>query len=87
MAELTSFVVLLAFAAVNASAIRLFGMIAAASWARRIVLGIALPGVALVASLGLAANTGLRAAVFGLALLGMGTLVDQIRSYVARKAK
>jgi basic amino acid/polyamine antiporter, APA family len=87
IAEFTNFVILIAFAGVNASAIRLSSRVTTNSRFRNTVLDSILPGLGVIFSLWLAANTGWRAAVFGLLLLGVGLLVRRIMMYFRQKAR
>lgn len=74
VAEFTNFAVLLAFAGVNASAIKILKRETSGGRLRHATMDIALPALGGIASLWLAANTGWRAALLGLALLVAGVL-------------
>jgi len=78
VADMTNFAVLLAFAAVNASALKLFYREDANRPVKRIALNICLPASGSVVSLLLAATTGWRAALLGAGLLAVGLVVARI---------
>ncbi|MBI2868562.1 MAG: amino acid permease, partial [Chloroflexi bacterium] len=75
VAEFTNFSVLLAFAGVNASVIKLFPRAAGDSRLRHIGLNRFLPGAGILVSLWLAVNTGWQAAVMGGSVLAAGVVV------------
>ncbi len=87
VAEFTNFATLLAFAGVNASALRLFGRQTSDSRFRHVTLNILLPVLGIVASLLLASNTGWRAAVFGAILLSIGVLVYIVMGLISRRKR
>jgi APA family basic amino acid/polyamine antiporter len=75
VANFTNFAVLLAFAGVNAAALKLFARNTGVSRVRRVLLNITLPVLGIGSSLWLAVSAGWRAAVFGGGLLVVGILV------------
>lgn len=85
VAEFTNFATLLAFAAVNASALRLFGNEVLHSRYKHILLNIVLPVSGFIVSLFLAANTGWRAALFGTLLLCAGVVVYLVMGAISRR--
>jgi APA family basic amino acid/polyamine antiporter len=72
VAEFTNFVTLLAFAGVNASAIRIFARNKSDGRPKHVLGDIVLPTFGLLTSLWLAVSTGWRAALFGAILLAAG---------------
>lgn len=87
IAEFTNFVTLLAFAGVNASAIKLFGKKSSGNRLKQSLMGIILPGLGVITSLWLAANAGWLAALLGTVLLVAGTLVYWGIEIVSAKKK
>lgn len=87
VADLTNFVTLLAFAAVNVSAIKLFRQNTADSRFKRVAFDTVLPFAGLVVSLALTLNTGLTAMVFGGLLLGFGVVVYLGMALARRRKK
>ncbi len=86
VAELTNFAILLAFAGVNAAAVKLFGSQRAPGHrARHVFVDIVLPAVGLAAVLGLVTNVGGRAALLGGALLVIGVIVYAIMRALSRR--
>lgn len=87
IAEFTNFAVLIAFAGVNASAIRIFYKKTDIGRSRNLIQNILLPGSGIILSLFLAANTGWHAIIFGFLLIGIGFLVRIIITRFSRKTK
>jgi APA family basic amino acid/polyamine antiporter len=85
VAEFTNFATLLAFAAVNASALKLFRQNSSRSGFRRIFLDIIMPALGLVTALLLAVNTGWRAASFGGILVVVGLIVYLVSGAILRR--
>lgn len=75
VADFTNFAVLIAFAGVNAAALKLFTRNQEAGRTRHVFLNIILPVLGIGASLWLAVSAGWRAAVFGGSLLVVGIVV------------
>lgn len=75
VAEFTNFATLLAFAGVNASAIKIFVTNRSGGRLKHVLVDIMLPTLGLLASLWLAVSTGWRAALFGAILLAAGILL------------
>jgi APA family basic amino acid/polyamine antiporter len=84
VADFTNFATLLAFAAVNAAALKLFGGIQGRGFKHRFV-NIGLPCLGFAVSLLLAANAGWRAALFGAGLLTAGLVFLLVMLYIARR--
>lgn len=87
VADLTNFVTLLAFAAVNLSAVILFRRDNASSQFKKVVLDTILPLMGMFISLALILNVGLTAAVFGGLLLASGVFVYGGMELARRKKK
>jgi APA family basic amino acid/polyamine antiporter len=89
VAEFTNFATLLAFAGVNASAVKIFSRKRNAGRVKHALVDIVLPALGLGSSVWLAANTGWRAAVFGAGLLAAGIAVYFLlrRLSASRKGK
>ncbi len=85
VAEFTNFTTLLAFGAVNLSALRLLDS-ETGQGLKAMVLNRAIPVLALLFSLWLAINAGVAAAFFGAAVLGFGALIYWLRSIAAKHA-
>jgi APA family basic amino acid/polyamine antiporter len=85
VAEFTNFAVLLAFAGVNASAIKIFAAGGKTSAFKHFLRNRLLPGAGLVTALLLAATTGWRAALLGLVLLVIGGLLYVVFGKLGRK--
>jgi len=75
VAEFNNFVTLLAFAGVNARAIKTFAAARTRVSLKQVLADIVLPSAGLVASLWLAFVAGWRAALFGAVVLAAGVLV------------
>ncbi len=75
VADFTNFAVLLAFAGVNAAALKLFAKSQGTGRARHIFLNIVLPVLGIGTSIWLAVNAGWRAALFGAGLVFAGFIV------------
>lgn len=86
VAEFTNFATLIAFGAVNASAVRQFGR-SGGNGLRAFLMGILLPGLGVALSLWLAANTGWQAMVFGSGLVLAGVAVYWVLSARQRGVK
>jgi APA family basic amino acid/polyamine antiporter len=86
-ADLTNFVTLLSFAAVNLSAMILFRKDNSSSPFKRLVIDTILPLLGMVVSLALTLNLGITAAVFGGLLLASGALVYGGMVLVGQKKK
>ena len=86
VASFTNFATLLAFALVNASAVKIFSRDNTAGL-RRILTGVVLPGAGVIVCLALAVNTGWLAALLGIALLLAGVLVYRVMSIISRREK
>jgi APA family basic amino acid/polyamine antiporter len=78
VADMTNFAVLLAFAAVNASALKLFRDDDKQQPLKRLIKNIFLPCLGILVSLLLAATTGWRAALLGAGLLAAGVVVRRL---------
>ncbi|MDD5038578.1 MAG: amino acid permease [Dehalococcoidales bacterium] len=87
VAEFTNFATLLAFAMVNASALKLFGAGNRTSGFRGILTGIIMPVSGTIICLWLAANTGWQAALLGTGLLAIGILVYWVMGIMLRRTK
>ncbi len=87
VAEFTNFTTLLAFALVNASAVKLFGKRTPAGGFKGFLTGFILPGAGVIACLWLAANTGWLAALLGTGLLLSGVLVYWVMGFMLRRVK
>jgi APA family basic amino acid/polyamine antiporter len=85
VAEFTNFATLLAFAGVNAAALKLFRQNSPLSGFRRILLDIVMPALGLVTALLLAINTGWRAASFGGILIAVGLIVYLVSGAILRR--
>jgi APA family basic amino acid/polyamine antiporter len=85
VAEFTNFATLLAFAGVNASALKLFGWGSSGSGFKHVLLNIVMPALGLIASIFLAANAGWRAALFGGMLIAVGLLVYLVTGAILRR--
>jgi len=86
VAEFTNFATLLAFAGVNAAALKIFDRESSLSGFRRIFLDIIMPALGLVTAVLLAINTGWRAASFGGLLIAVGLLVYLVSGAILRRA-
>jgi len=85
VAEFTNFATLLAFAGVNAAALKIFDRESSLSGFRRIFLDIIMPALGLVTAVLLAINTGWRAASFGGILIAVGLLVYLVSGAILRR--
>jgi len=85
VAEFTNFATLLAFAGVNAAALKIFNRESSLSGFRRIFLDIIMPALGLVTAVLLAINTGWRAASFGGLLIAVGLLVYLVSGAILRR--
>jgi len=85
VAEFTNFATLLAFAGVNAAALKIFNRESTLSGFRRIFLDIVMPALGLVTAVLLAINTGWRAASFGGILIAVGLIVYLVSGAVLRR--
>jgi APA family basic amino acid/polyamine antiporter len=85
VAEFTNFATLLAFAGVNAAALKLFRQNSSLSGSRHILLDIIMPALGLVTALLLAINTGWRAASFGGILIAVGLIVYLVSGAIMRR--
>jgi len=86
VAEFTNFATLLAFAGVNAAAIKIFRREKSAGGFRYVFLDIVMPALGLVTALLLAANTGWRAASFGGVLIAVGLIVYLVSGAMVRRS-
>jgi APA family basic amino acid/polyamine antiporter len=86
VAEFTNFATLLAFAGVNAAAIRIFHRESNLSGFRRVFLDIFMPALGLVTAVLLAINTGWRAASFGGILIAVGLIVYLVSGAIMRRS-
>jgi APA family basic amino acid/polyamine antiporter len=86
VAEFTNFATLLAFAGVNAAAIRIFHRESTLSGFRRVFLDIFMPALGLVTAVLLAINTGWRAASFGGILIAVGLIVYLVSGAIMRRS-
>jgi len=85
VAEFTNFATLLAFAGVNAAALKIFNRESSMSGFKRIFLDIIMPALGLVTAVLLAINTGWRAASFGGLLIAVGLLVYLVSGAILRR--
>jgi APA family basic amino acid/polyamine antiporter len=85
VAEFTNFATLLAFAGVNAAAIKIFRQGSSQSGFKRVFLDIIMPALGLVTAVLLAINTGWRAASFGGILIVVGLVVYLVSGAIMRK--
>ena len=85
VAEFTNFATLLAFAGVNAAALKIFNRDSALAGFKRLSLNVFLPALGLVTAVLLAINTGWRAAAFGGILIAVGLAVYFISGAVMRR--
>jgi APA family basic amino acid/polyamine antiporter len=85
VAEFTNFATLLAFAGVNAAAIKIFSRESTLSGFRRVFLDVIMPALGLVTAVLLAINTGWRAASFGGILIAVGLVVYLVSGAIMRK--
>jgi APA family basic amino acid/polyamine antiporter len=86
VAEFTNFATLLAFAGVNAAAIRIFNRESTLTGFKRVFLDIIMPALGLVTAVLLAINTGWRAASFGGILIAVGLIVYLVSGAIMRRA-
>jgi len=86
VAEFTNFATLLAFAGVNAAALRIFNRESSLSGFRRVFLDMVMPALGLVTALLLAINTGWRAASFGGILIAVGLVVYLVSGAILRRS-
>jgi len=86
VAEFTNFATLLAFAGVNAAALKIFNRESTLTGFRRIFLDIIMPVLGLVTAVLLAINTGWRAASFGGILIAVGLAVYLVSGAILRRA-
>jgi APA family basic amino acid/polyamine antiporter len=86
VAEFTNFATLIAFAGVNASALKIFSRDSSLSGFKHIFLDIVMPALGLVTAVLLAINTGWRAASFGGALIAAGLIVYLVTGAIMRRA-
>jgi len=86
VAEFTNFATLLAFAGVNAAALKIFNRESTLTGFRRIFLDIIMPALGLVTAVLLAINTGWRAASFGGILIAVGLAVYLVSGAILRRA-
>jgi basic amino acid/polyamine antiporter, APA family len=85
VAEFTNFAVLLAFAGVHASLIKIYGFSNHVQLTvKNFLLNIMIPGLGLIVALYLAVSTGLQAALFSGILLGIGLITYYILYFTAR---
>jgi APA family basic amino acid/polyamine antiporter len=85
VAEFTNFATLLAFAGVNAAAIKIFSRESTLSGFERVFLDVIMPALGLVTAVLLAINTGWRAASFGGILIAVGLVVYLVSGAIMRK--
>jgi APA family basic amino acid/polyamine antiporter len=85
VAEFTNFATLLAFAGVNAAAIKIFRQGSSQSGFKRVFLDVIMPALGLVTAVLLAINTGWRAASFGGILIAVGLVVYLVSGAIMRK--
>jgi APA family basic amino acid/polyamine antiporter len=85
VAEFTNFATLLAFAGVNAAAIKIFSRESSLSGFKRVFLDVIMPALGLVTAVLLAINTGWRAASFGGILIAVGLVVYLVSGAIMRK--
>jgi len=86
VAEFTNFATLLAFAGVNAAALRIFNRESTLSGFKRVFLDIFMPALGLVTAVLLAINTGWRAASFGGILIAVGLIVYLVSGAILRRS-
>jgi len=86
VAEFTNFAILLAFAGVNASALKLFAKNSSGGRLKHVLMDLVLPAMGCLASLWLAASLGWRAAFFGCLLLAAGVLLYLVMKRFLPKA-
>jgi len=86
VAEFTNFATLLAFAGVNAAALKIFNRESSQSGFRHVFLDIVMPSLGLVTAVLLAINTGWRAASFGGILIAVGLIVYLVSGAILRRA-
>jgi APA family basic amino acid/polyamine antiporter len=86
VAEFTNFATLLAFAGVNAAALKIFNRESTLSGFRRVFLDIVMPALGLVTAVLLAINTGWRAASFGGILIAVGLIVYLVSGAIMRRS-
>ena len=75
IADFTNFIVLLAFAGVNVSVMKIFSGTEAGKGSKNILLNRVLPVLGCIVCLALAAYSGWKAAIFGVVVLGIGGIV------------
>jgi APA family basic amino acid/polyamine antiporter len=85
VAEFTNFATLLAFAGVNAAAIKIFSRESTLSGFKRVFLDVIMPALGLVTAVLLAINTGWRAASFGGILIAVGLVIYLLSGAIMRK--
>ena len=85
VAEFTNFATLLAFAGVNAAALKIFNRGSTLSGFKHVFLDIVMPSLGLVTAVFLAVNTGWRAASFGGILIAVGLLVYLVSGAILRR--
>lgn len=85
VADFTNFATLLAFAGVNAAAIRIFNRGSTLTGFKRVFLDIIMPALGLVTAVLLAINTGWWAASFGGILIAVGLLVYLVSGAILRR--
>jgi APA family basic amino acid/polyamine antiporter len=86
VAEFTNFATLIAFAGVNAAALKILNRDSALSGFRHVFLDIIMPSLGLVTALLLAVNTGWRAASLGGILIAVGLIVYLVSGAILRRA-
>jgi APA family basic amino acid/polyamine antiporter len=86
VAEFTNFATLLAFAGVNAAALKIFNRESSQSGFKHVFLDIVMPSLGLVTAVLLAINTGWRAASFGGILIAVGLVVYLVSGAILRRA-
>jgi APA family basic amino acid/polyamine antiporter len=86
VAEFTNFATLIAFAGVNAAALKIFNRDSALSGFKHVFLDMVMPGLGLITALLLAVNTGWRAASFGGILIAVGLIVYLVSGAILRRS-
>jgi APA family basic amino acid/polyamine antiporter len=87
VAGLTNFVTLIAFAAVNASAVKLFAQNNSGSRFKHVLLDFIMPVLGLIVSLFFVVNTGTQSAIYGGLLLSFGVAVYLGMALIGRRKK
>jgi amino acid transporter len=86
VAEFTNFATMLAFAGVNAAAIRIFNRESTLTGFKRVFPDVIMPALGLVTAVLLAINTGWRAASFGGILIAVGLIVYLVSGAILRRS-